>query len=281
MLTGGMLREYFADIARRPLLTRTQELAIALEVRDSRRALLSLEASDSTAGPAELRVARRRSARALDRLVSANLRLVLMIARRFRRRGLEFGDVVQEGNAGLVRAAERFEPARGLRFCTYAAYYIAGAIRRAIYDKGRLVRMPVYLQDALASATSVVGCLPDATDDEIAAALRIGPQRVRRIREGGRAAEARLVPLDMVDLTDGETEQPDELLFERRRAERARRLLALLPEREANILRARFEEDATLQQAGARLGLSRERVRQLERLALDKLRAACIDDSAP
>jgi RNA polymerase sigma factor (sigma-70 family) len=262
-----MLDAYLADVGQRPLLSPAQEHAIALEVRDSRRALEHI-------APEQVAAARARAARALDRLVGANLRLVIAIARRYRRRGLELCDLVQEGNLGLLRAAERFDPDRGLRFSTYAAWIIQGAIHRAVADKARTVRVPVHLLDAqlrLAAVANAPG--RQATDDELSAALGMSALRVRRIRESARAVE-RCVSLDTsegIDLTDHGTPAPDELLSERRRAEQARRLLGTLPSRERRILRARFEDDASYKQAGEREGLSRERARQLERLALAKL----------
>jgi len=259
---AGTVDAYLADLHRRPAQRPGDRHALALAANDSRRALAALERRRPRGRAAELAAARAAASRTLSALVGAHLPLVLLIARRIHERrgralGLELDDLVQDGNLGLIRAAEGFDPERGTAFSTYATRFIVGSIARAIANKARLVRVPVHVL-----ATRARMEREGASDEQIAEVL------------DGAVVGGPSVVLEE-DSLPAETPPADELLDARRRAERVRGLVAtLLEPREARILRARFEGDSTLAQAGAGEGLCGERARQLEVSALGKLRAA-------
>jgi RNA polymerase sigma factor (sigma-70 family) len=254
---------YLTEIGRIPLLTREQEGDLARRVR-------------------------RGDEGAKARLTEANLRLVVQVARRYLNRGLPLPDLIEEGNLGLMRAVEKFEPERGTRFSTYAVWWIRHAIVRALANQARLIRLPVHVEALLgryakdhARLTQELGRSP--TSQEMAAAMRTSVEQVRELEEirqppvsldaPGRDDEARLV-----DTVADATADPG-LAIARVLRERSelRSVLDDLPANEHTVLRRRFgldgEAPETLDAIGQRLSLSRERVRQIEVNALRKLRA--------
>ena len=260
-----LLDRYLADIGRFPLLQHPDLLALARRVR---------------AGDQDAR----------RRVILANLRLVVHIARAYRNRGLPLLDLVEEGNLGLIHAVDRFEPERGLRFSTYASIWIRQAILRGLAEQARSVRIPVQMFQQvnryLRAERTLRGRLGrEVTADEIAAELKISVARTERLAgliaglrslDEGSSLEAfeQLVaeplgqpPLSVEGLVDLQLEH-----------EKVDRLLRSLSQREEQILRIRygFHDGATrtLQQTGEHFGISRERVRQIESRALEKLRHA-------
>jgi RNA polymerase primary sigma factor len=220
-------------------------------------------------------------------MVQANLRLVLHVARRYRGHDVAFLDLVQEGNLGLMRALEKFEPQRGLKFITYAHWWIRQAVSRAIITQRRTVRVPNHIverKQKLRTATDqlwhVNGHAP--TVEELSATLGCEAQEIEALHR----TNLSMIYLDqpvtedgallLETLTDDHTPQPDELLATATLQQRVAACLATLTEREALILRLRYGFDTdhphTLQEVGDRLGLSRERIRQLEKEAFAKLR---------
>ncbi|HEV8586174.1 MAG TPA: sigma-70 family RNA polymerase sigma factor [Methylomirabilota bacterium] len=255
---------YLGEIKRIPLLTREEEHALARRVRTGDEA-------------------------AKQRMVEANLRLVVQIARRYLNRGLPLPDLIEEGNLGLLRAVEKFEPDRGTRFSTYATWWIRQAVTRALANQARTIRLPVHVELVLARyireqrrLTQELGRAP--TLEEMAAALGTSEREVAELE----AVRQQPVSLDapagrestatLGDLIADRTAEPASTLADlfRGRAELASVLDDLAPN-EGTVLRRRFglEGDApeTLEVIGQRLGLSRERVRQLEGSGLRKLRA--------
>jgi RNA polymerase sigma factor (sigma-70 family) len=253
---------YLAEIGRIALLSREQEVDLARRAR----------AGDESAK---------------TQLTEANLRLVVQIARRYLNRGLPLPDLIEEGNLGLMRAVEKFEPDRGTRFSTYAVWWIRHAIVRALANQARLIRLPVHVEALLgryakehARLSQVLGRAPTA--QEMAAAMRTSVEHVRELEEirqppmsldaPGRDDEARLV--DSV----ADTAAAPGATIARLLRERSDLLSALddLPANERAVLRHRFGLDGdppeTLDAIGQRLSLSRERVRQIEASALRKLR---------
>jgi RNA polymerase primary sigma factor len=253
---------YLAEIGRIALLSREQEVDLARRAR----------AGDESAK---------------TQLTEANLRLVVQIARRYLNRGLPLPDLIEEGNLGLMRAVEKFEPDRGTRFSTYAVWWIRHAIVRALANQARLIRLPVHVEALLgryakehARLSQVLGRAPTA--QEMAAAMRTSVEHVRELEEirqppmsldaPGRDDEARLV--DAV----ADTAAAPGATIARLLRERSDLLSALddLPANERAVLRHRFGLDGdppeTLDAIGQRLSLSRERVRQIEASALRKLR---------
>jgi RNA polymerase primary sigma factor len=220
-------------------------------------------------------------------MVQANLRLVLHVARRYRGHGVAFLDLVQEGNLGLMRALEKFEPQRGLKFITYAHWWIRQAISRAMSTQHRTVRVPNHIVEYTQKLRNAADHLWHAngrapTVHELSTVLGWEPQRVDTLRK----TEWSMIRLDqpatedgarlLETLADDRTSRPDELLAAEDLQQRVIACLATLTEREAFILRLRYgfntDHPHTLQEVGELLGVSRERIRQLEKEALSKLR---------
>lgn len=231
---------------------------------------------------------------ARDALIRHNLRLAAGIAAGYCGRGLPYEDLIQEANLGLMRAVEKFEPARGFKFSTYATYWIRQRVERALDNGATAIRLPVHMRgsvDRLYRATqALTGVGVEPTDEALADELGWPVARVERVRLASRTAYCRSLdePLTanerdfdearaLIDLVPDETTADlDETVAQRERRELVDDLLALLPERLAAVLRLRFGFDGerhTLEQIGDRLGITRERTRQLEADALDRLRA--------
>jgi RNA polymerase primary sigma factor len=256
------LRVYLAQIAKVKLLSRAQEVQLGRRI----------ETGDMLAKAA---------------LVEANLRLVVLIARRYAGRGLPLLDLIQEGNLGLIRAVETFDWRRGFRFSTYAGWWIRQAIIRGLADKGRTIRLPVYMVERVRHVHQARRRLlnehgREPTVEELAATLTLPPARVR---------DALKAPLDTVslntpiapdsdsvelgDLIEDRRPTPFEQAADRMRERDLRAALDSLDARERRILELRYglklQEPMTLDHVGRWVGLTRERVRQIEKLALAKL----------
>ncbi len=223
---------------------------------------------------------------ALQQLVRANLRLVVNVARAYANRGLDLADLIGEGNLGLIRAAEGFDASMQTRFSTYAVYWIKQSIRRALCQTTRPIRLPVYMHHLLAEWRRAGAALDQKlgrppTEEEVARRLKLRPRQVEFIKKALRVQEA-LLPGESEDgvaleelAADPRTEAPEVRLAQAEELGEVLRLLSQLKPREAAVLRLRFglegEEPRTLKEVGERLCLTRERVRQIEQVALDKL----------
>ena len=224
------------------------------------------------------------------RLIKSNLRLVISIAKKYRGRGVLFEDLIQEGNAGLIKAVERFDPSLGNRFSTYATWWIRQAVTRAIADHARTVRLPAHVVDAVFRLRRAENALStelgrDATEEELAIQLGTKTEEVRRLREVsqpigsvnvriGTAAEE---GAEMGDLLPDERVGDDYLRVEIGQWEGTlREAVRSLPEREARILNMRHGLDGsksrTLREVSEALGISQERARQVEIKALRTIR---------
>ncbi len=235
----------------------------------------------------ELAASRVELEQAKDGLVQRNLRLVVDIAKRFTGRGMSLLDLIQEGNIGLMRAAERFQYRKGFKFSTYATWWVRQGILRAIADQVRTIRVPVHAAEAWQRMSRISRRLAqqlgrEPRHEDIARTLAISPERVRHTMR----AVVEPMSLDSPGtegeqclrdcLPDRQTAPPDARIQDEQRKVQLHRLLGVLPPREAHVLRLRFGigdgQPRTLEEVGAIMRVTRERIRQLEALALNKLR---------
>jgi RNA polymerase primary sigma factor len=281
---------FFRESARHKLLAPARERELTEAVKRGRisRKRLAAGRSLSAANRQKLHTVIAQANEARDELVRANARLVISIAKRYQNLGLPLMDLIQEGNIGLLRAIDRFEPARGLRLSTYATWWVRQAINRAVANQGRTVRLPAYLQDRLHKMQRVAQDLEQTlgrapNDEELAEILAITPEDVHSMRTAA-------VPVSSLDdpISDDDDESPvaqiedteviplDELVARHMLREAMERALEELPARYAMILRMRYGIDGdkprTLEYIAQKLNLSRERVRQIERDAFSRLR---------
>jgi RNA polymerase primary sigma factor len=264
--THDAVWHYLMDIRDIPLLTPEQEVALAQRIEQG-------------------------DAAALQQFSLANLRLVVAIAKRYTGRGLPLPDLIQEGNLGLMRAAQKFDWRRGYKFSTYASWWIRQAISRAIADKGRTIRLPAHVTEALGKLNAAQRRLTqelgrEPTDEELGRELGVDAARVVEMRLAARLPSSIDRPVGEDDETpvadlvpDTTAGEPDAGLMSHQLTIEARRAMAAtLNEREALVLRLRFgldgQEPCSLEEISQRLRLTRERIRQLEARALRKLREA-------
>jgi RNA polymerase primary sigma factor len=288
------VRAYLQEIGRTPLLTAAEEVDLAQRIEAGLWAAERLRRDDAgeEALPGDLRVELQAVAadgvEAKAAMVRANLRLVVSVAKKFARRGLPFLDLVQEGNLGLIRAVEKFDYTKGFKFSTYATWWVRQAIGRGMAEQSRTIRLPVHVAEDMSKLNRSERTLDQelgrpAEPDEVAAATGLAVERVLDLRRWRRDPVSLDTPLG----EDGETVLGDLVLDDSAPSASdvvehqdvsngIARALETLPAREERILRLRFGiEDGrprTLDEVGRELGLTRERIRQLEKHALATLR---------
>ncbi|HET8743062.1 MAG TPA: sigma-70 family RNA polymerase sigma factor [Gaiella sp.] len=257
--TTDALQLFLREASRHRLLTAAQEVALAKRI----------EGGDEVA-KAEM--------------IQSNLRLVVSIAKNYRNQGLPFLDLIQEGTLGLIRAVEKFDWRRGFKFSTYATWWIRQAVARALADKARTIRMPVHIVERLQKINRAERSLwtqlgREPTLEEVADEASLTPQQVVEVRAAARTSASLDAPIgdteDAVlgDFVAGTDPLPEETVETQLRKQALRRALGALPPREREVVTLRYgidgNEPRTLEEIGRRLGLTRERVRQIE---LDSLR---------
>src|SRR6266404_186054 len=259
------LKRYLQEIGRIPLLTPHQEIELAGKIKK---------------GDAEAR----------ERMINSNLRLVITIAHDYANLGLPLLDLISEGNIGLTKAVERFDPTKGAKLSTYAMWWIRQSIKRALANQSKTIRLPVHLVDKITKVRRVslqmsneIGREP--TDDELGEELGIAGEKVGRLKSVGIRPASLDAPIGDDDSTefgesvgDEEAQTPFELLRDKNLRGEVDSLIAVLDAREKKIISQRFGLDGgkpkTLEDVSKGFGVTRERIRQLQNIALGKLRRA-------
>jgi RNA polymerase primary sigma factor len=260
--TTDALQLFLNEAGRWPLLTKEEEVELAKRIERGDR-------------------------EAKERMINSNLRLVVSIAKRYQGHGLSLLDLIQEGIIGLIRAVEKFDWRRGFKFSTYATWWIRQAVQRGVANKSRTIRIPVHIADReqrIARAERLLapklGRQP--TEEEVAAHAKLPLKQLREVRQAARAITSLDRPVGdekdaaLGDLFASEQAQPEEELTVSLEQDVLRRAVAQLPEREREVVKRRYGIDgdrdpASLEAIGRELGLTRERVRQIEASALERL----------
>ncbi|GGT23739.1 hypothetical protein GCM10014713_15870 [Streptomyces purpureus] len=283
--SADQIRDYLRQIGRIPLLTADQEVALGERIQAGLRA--EQQIADTATPTPELERLSRDGRRAKDQMMEANLRLVVSIAKRYTGRGMLFLDLVQEGNLGLLRAIEKFDPAKGFKLSTYATWWIKQAIGRALADQSRTIRVPVHMTEEINRLTRVRRDLTttldrDPTPEELATALDIPVARVLQIQGYDRTPVSLHTPLgddggelgDVIE--DRAAPTAEDIVGADLLAAQLRTLLASFTEREAGVITLRYgldgDDPRTLDEIGKVYGVTRERIRQIEAKTMSKLR---------
>jgi len=266
------IKIYLREIGRTPLLTPQQEIKLAAKIKKG-------------------------DGKARARMINSNLRLVVTIAQDYANLGLPLLDVISEGNIGLMTAVDRFDPSKGAKLSTYAAWWIRQSIKRALSNQGKTIRLPIHLGDKISKMRRVALQMSEElgrepTDDELSEEIGIASGKVSQLKTVSIRPASLDAPVSDNDLTefgesvaDEEAQTPFELLRDKSLRDEVDNVLKVLDAREKKIVFQRFGLDGgkprTLEEVGKKLGVTRERIRQVQNVALSKLRRALSQKEPP
>ncbi|GLX06691.1 sigma-70 family RNA polymerase sigma factor [Microbispora sp. NBRC 16548] len=299
---GDSVQLYLKEIGRVPLLTPREEVELAQQIEAGLFAQEQLDQLDPSSLTipdtlyAELQALSRLGEQAKQRMIEANLRLVVSIARRYTGRGMELPDLISDGNFGLIRAVQKFDYVQGFKFSTYATWWIRQSIQRALAERSRTVRLPNHVHEELSRIRRVERSLEqtlnrDPTVTELANALDMTVKQTTYLLNVRQQQPISLdAPLDETGrvrvgdlIEDLDAPQPPEVVIDTQRREAMQRALNVLSEREAEVITRRFGlvdgHPRTLDDIGQEFGLTRERIRQIEKAALAKLRDPAVQEN--
>ena len=288
---ADLVRVYLNGIRKTALLTAADEVELAKRIEAGVYAAHLLEESGDDLPQqraADLRAVARDGRRARAHLLEANLRLVVSLAKRYTGRGMPLLDLIQEGNLGLIRAVEKFDYSKGFKFSTYATWWIRQAITRGMADQARTIRLPVHLVEQVNKLARIKRDLHqtlgrEATNEELAEESGLTPEKVADLLDHSRDPVSLDMPVGSEEeaplgdfIEDAEATDAESTVISGLLHDDMRRVIATLDDREQNVIRLRYGLDdgqpRTLDQIGRQFGLSRERVRQIEREVMVKLR---------
>jgi RNA polymerase primary sigma factor len=287
--TNDTIGLYLKEVSRVPLLNAKEEVSLAQRIELGRMSREELAKGNVyTHRKAELRHLIEDGWDAREHLITANSRLVISVAKKYMGRGVPFLDLIQEGNIGLIRATKKFDYRRGHKFSTYATWWIRQAVTRAIADQGRTIRVPVHMGDQINKLLRVQHQLTqrlgrEPSVDELAIALDVPPKKVENMIQVARRPLSLETPTDDEEdsvlgdfIEDDQSPPPDETATYNLLREHIEEVLNSLPPREVRILQLRYGlldgQAYTLEEVGRKMGVTRERVRQIEAQALSRLR---------
>ena len=299
-LTGDSVRTYLRDIGRVPLLEHDEEILLGRKVQR----LMEIQAVKEDIGPMstedlakvmgiterQLKKEIKAGERAKDKMVTANLRLVVSVAKKYTKRNMELLDIIQEGTIGLVRGVEKFDPGRGYKFSTYAYWWIRQGITRAIAEKSRAIRLPIHvtenlnkLKKAQRELSQINGEMPNVF--ELSKHLNLTVDEIKDLMCKSRQPTSLEIKIGenkdtaLIDLLEDESQLPDTLLETQYIKEDIRKLISELPEMQASVISMRYGigegvvEPMSMTAIGQVLNMSRDRVRTLEHKAIKALRS--------
>jgi RNA polymerase primary sigma factor len=284
-----LVKLYLREAASVPLLTASEEVTLAMIMEQAKAAEQHLDDPElSSAGRMALRMTLRKGQHARDRLIQANLRLVVSVAKKYMNRGIAFLDLIEEGNIGLMRAVEKFDYHRGFKFSTYATWWIRQGIQRAVADQARTIRLPVYIGEMINKVTRASNTLQqqlgrEPTRAEIADYVGLDVDEVQEIMRVSQWPVSLETPLGEEDdvhlgdlIPDQQAVAPADAAHRQILREEMEDLLDQLDQRERRVLELRYGfqdgRERTLEEVGRVFGVTRERIRQIEAQALIRLR---------